>query len=792
MKKLFCFALFLSVHTLLNDVQAQSFPEQECSGALPICRTSITVRPGYPRVPQQPTYPCLGRVESPVWYLLEAAATGDFGFTLTPTDPTDDYDWAVYDISERGCSSIAGGTARILSCNTSPAMGATGPNGMGTSSNVGAGAGQPPFNALIPVQRGGRYALVISHFLRRTFPRGTNSGFTLDFGVTAAGIITAPPADSFRITRAVPITTACGASGLRVTFSEPILCGSVKAAGMSISGFGNVFSDVVEVASEEFGTISENPDPVLSARFDRTFIITPRNRLNRAGLYTLTASGLATACRLSNRASATVEVMPFAPRVDIFGNLLFCGTNGTTLFVANDFETYRWTDSAGTVLSEKSSVTVNRAGTYRVVVTNSGACMATSSATVAVRTNPTLNVAGARAFCDGDCLYLVADAGYDTYEWLDSAGSVVRMGREQCLTLTGLFSVRASGNGCEVLSQPFRLTRIPSPSQVPSVIRRGNLLTASSVPDTSFYIEWRRRIGSGRYDYTTVGFGQSYTPLDTGRYVAALFNRSGCWTESAEVVFRPVSASAVLAVGSVSAAQNQLVSIPILLKNAQNLATLNPDSLRVQLRFNARLLFPEDPRIQRFSIDNRDRLVELTLPIQALRGDTLAAFRFRTMLGNTTATVLALQNINTVPPNLGLRATAESGVFMLTNVSTSGSIRLIGGRTTLVISSRPNPIVEIGEMTLNLSSDAFTKVMVSDMYGRVVAILVDGELPQGENRLTFDARALTTGAYTLICQTIPQKKTALSPQSTIFTNAQGFGIANGIPERIATTIMVIR
>jgi hypothetical protein len=131
-------------------------------------------------------------------------------------------------------------------------------------------------------------------------------------------------------------------------------------------------------------------------------------------------------------------------------------------------------------------------------------------------------------------------------------------------------------------------------------------------------------------------------------------------------------------------------------------------------------------------------------------------------------------------------------VFTLTNVSTSGSIRLIGGRTTLTIASRPNPITDVGEITLNLSSDALTKVMVSDMYGRVVAVLVDGELPQGENHLTFDAGALPTGAYTLICQTIPQKNTALTPQSTMFTNAQSSGITDGIPERIATTIMVIR
>ena len=755
----FCAVLFF-IATAQTLAQNQSpLPEQRCEGALPLCPQPIVLSAGYPAIQPPQRLPALGVVEFPVWYTLEAAADGSFGFILAPNDPNDDYDWAMYDVTERGCEAV--GQMRPIAFNLSGRRGNTGANPIGPTSEIGSGTNAPAFTSLVPMRAGRVYKLLV-FFVPRQNPRGTNGGYSLDCGFTSRGVIR--ERSTLTIQETVPIPGTCGIGALRVTFSEPLACSSVQPRDLALQGLQiRGFSDV---RSNLFGAISGT-----SRGFDRTYIFTLGAPVTEGGRYTLALAGtVSTACNTYNQGDTTIALEVEPSRVAVSGTPFFCAGNTTTLSVPNEFESYRWTNAVGEVVSEKSSATIGQAGTYTVEV-RSGDCRASSRATVRLRENLTVQVSGATDFCEDDCGYRVVEEGFELYEWLDAANRIIARRRDLCISTPGTYRVRASINGCEALSAPFVMRKFSIPTTQPRITRRGNAFSVINPPTgnpqaDSLRIEWRRLTGDGRFDFVRVGFDSLLVPTDTGRFTAAFVNSVGCWTNASPLPFTPILASAALAVGTASGAQNTLVRIPILLKGAENLAAMGVDSFRVSLRSNARLLFPEDARIRRYTVEDNVRLTQLTVPTQALRGDTLGVFTFRAMLGNTSATLLSLQDLNTVPPNLGLRMTATNGLFTLTGIATEGTVRLVGRRgTTVALRVQPNPVFDNATIVAKVdapsdkdSSSISTfseevKIILTDILGQERQTVYSGVLQAGEHSLRLSVGALPMGTYLLLAQT---------------------------------------
>jgi hypothetical protein len=110
--------------------------QQDCGGAIPLCESPI-----YQPIPYSgnngsnivPVSSCLlTGEENSTWYIFNAQTAGNFNFTLYPDDFNDNFNFAVYDISNTGCSGIASGLSPEISCNyssnTSTWLGQTGIN----------------------------------------------------------------------------------------------------------------------------------------------------------------------------------------------------------------------------------------------------------------------------------------------------------------------------------------------------------------------------------------------------------------------------------------------------------------------------------------------------------------------------------------------------------------------------------------------------------------------------------------------------------------------------------------
>ncbi|MEM7371288.1 MAG: gliding motility-associated C-terminal domain-containing protein [Bacteroidota bacterium] len=215
----------LLIALLIGGTSLAQIPSnQDCDGSIPVCQdiyfqaNSFSGSGNYPNEING-ALSCLFTGEfNSVWYTFTVQTSGDVCFTIIPNNSGDDYDWAVFNLTNANCGDIATDSSLEVSCNYDPLGGnpQTGPNGM-------AGLG---FEPCIPVLAGETYAVNLSNFT------ASADGYTLDFSASSAVILdTIPPQIDSVFT---PI--ACGSSSLDIQFSENILCNTVSAGDFTLVG----------------------------------------------------------------------------------------------------------------------------------------------------------------------------------------------------------------------------------------------------------------------------------------------------------------------------------------------------------------------------------------------------------------------------------------------------------------------------------------------------------------------------------------------------------------------------
>ncbi len=65
----------------------------------------------------------------------------------------------------------------------------------------------------------------------------------------------------------------------------------------------------------------------------------------------------------------------------------------------------------------------------------------------------------------------------------------------------------------------------------------------------------------------------------------------------------------------------------------------------------------------------------------------------------------------------------------------------------------PNPVTGASSIAFNLSAPCYVRLSLFDVAGRLVDVLVDRELPSGENSAVVDAAGLPPGVYLLRLET---------------------------------------
>lgn len=423
---------------------------QNCIGAIPVCQNVFCQEYAFSGVGSvtgeiTPGISCLASGEkNDAWYIFTVQQSGNVNFLITPNTLTDDYDWALYNLTDANCSQIPTTASLQVSCNYSGTDGTTGPNG--GSTNTSQGSGGTPYNAVVPVLAGETYVLNVSNYT------SSNAGYVLDFSASTAVIFdNVPPALDL-----ITSTQSCGSTSISIRFTEQVLCSSVQACDFTVTGPGGPYT-VTGVTG---------PGCTGSGTQGAEFTVTISPALSSAGNFNL---NLVSGCGWVEDLCGNVAVdgsLPFTiigPTSSMTQTNVLCygastGTATVTVAGGSPNYTYDWSHLAPiTNASASNTVTGLSAtpGVYSVTVTSNGGCTTTSSVTITQAPQITIALTPSPETCSGandGSIAITVTGGTANYNYT-CTGQSNQNNKPATYTYTGLASGSytisvTDANGC--------------------------------------------------------------------------------------------------------------------------------------------------------------------------------------------------------------------------------------------------------------------------------------------------------------------------------------------------------
>lgn len=434
----------------------------DCFNAIPVCQgvyNEANSPPGEGNLTNEinSSISCLGGGEvNGQWYTFSVQNSGQFCFSIIPNNLSNDYDWAVFNLTNADCADIYTNASLEVSCNFSGMSGVTGANGSSGYQN----------EPCIQVLAGQTYALYVSNWSQSPY------GYTLNMqvpGTTASIFDGTPPS-------VVAIDPGCSRTTFTVSFSEYILCSSAQASDFQITGPGGPYiptalTSVVCAAggeqTDEF-VLSVTPEldgvgpfqVVLVGQVEDLCnnynVVNSSFTFNMPAEFLLTAQSTPTGCLQAQTGTVT----------------------GTT---TGGQAPYTYNLNGGSTQINNGTYSGLGTGTYTIGVTDAHGCTTSTTAQVSILTNFSSTVQTTNVNCaghaDGEATVYTSGTGTGwNYTWRDQNNAVVR----QTLNANTDVLVAGPGNYTVVVQEvvagqacsdtlsftltepaPFVLTRIP-------------------------------------------------------------------------------------------------------------------------------------------------------------------------------------------------------------------------------------------------------------------------------------------------------------------------------------------
>jgi gliding motility-associated-like protein len=212
---------------------AQSTPctilGQNPQTAFPVCGTSVFHMDTVPICGQRKVATfCIDDTlytdKNPFWYKFTCFQSGKLAFFITPSIPSEDYDWQIFDFTGKNPQDVYTDTSMFVVCSWSGIPGVTGAceDSGGVNLIECEGQFQNRFTRMPDLVAGHNYLLLVSHF------EDTQFGYDLSFGGpgnTAVITDTLPP-HMFTASRAT-----CDGTKILVKLNKKMKCSSLMADG---------------------------------------------------------------------------------------------------------------------------------------------------------------------------------------------------------------------------------------------------------------------------------------------------------------------------------------------------------------------------------------------------------------------------------------------------------------------------------------------------------------------------------------------------------------------------------
>jgi hypothetical protein len=494
---------------------AQTPTVQDCMGAIPVCQNiyvEINSYSGSGNYPHEIFNPsgncqqdcpgsCLDGEQNSVWYIFTVQVSGNLRLLIDPVG-NDDYDWAVYDLTDLRCSDIYSSYSLMQkSCNAygQAPDGNTGINtAMGGTSNCNACGPTNLWNKDLPVLEGRTYVLVIENW------SGTNDGFTLDFSASTASIF-----DNVRpeLTTVLADQITCGTTEVIVDFSENVMCESVDPSDFIFDGPGGPYT-VLDAQGEAClvgGTMEKRYTLIInrpvSIDGDYSVQLVPMNFVYDA------CNNFA----LGNTIIFNVDLG--APVINVFGmdiNMATCGlSNGSITgiqIIGTPPYTYLWTDEAGNTVGTDLDLLNVPSGDYFLRVSDSHTCESIGGPYFVDQTgqpqvdDAAVVITGAHWGANDGSITGLDISGTEplVYQWTDDLGNPVGTDPDLLNIYSGNYYLMVTDvYGCDTLAGPYFVQQIGGPLGVqaaahPPAICAGE---SSQLVATAFG-------GTGTYSFT--------------------------------------------------------------------------------------------------------------------------------------------------------------------------------------------------------------------------------------------------------------------------------------------------
>jgi gliding motility-associated-like protein len=437
-------------------------PEQNCANGIPVCQQTYSQANSYTGhgTIQEVSNTCLLTQETnSVWYIFTVQNSGTFTFLLNTSN---DYDYALYDITSIGCAGVPSATP--IRCNFSATYGSTGLTLPTAGGSLSYNASQAPTMPGINVTAGQTFALIVDNF------SANSNGYNITFGGTAQIFDNTPPT-------LTALSISCNSNYFNVNFSESVLCSSIATDGSDFTITGPSGNVPVTSVSGNLCSSGASTANFATVNFNNAGLVT--------GTYTVSVTNgtdgntMLDKCGNVMLATQTATFQYLGALSISATNTLVCSGGATTLSVTiaggtPAGVTYAWAPVGGSGSSITVNPTVNN--TYLATVTYGG-CSSTVSQVIIVGLPPVVYVTPANASLCSGTTNLVASATMGgspcvscNYTWSGSSTQVDNAVASSTITGAGAgsYSVTvSSNNGCAGNTAVSNVS-IVSPASLPS------------------------------------------------------------------------------------------------------------------------------------------------------------------------------------------------------------------------------------------------------------------------------------------------------------------------------------
>jgi len=534
----------------------------DCLGAIPVCEayyfqplTSSGVG-NYPNevgTGQDCPYDCLWGEANSTWYIFTVQTSGMLSFIITPVDPNDDYDWALYNLTLMRCEDIVPHMATVTaSCNSAGGVGLHGATGAYNGADDCAGGGNlngnTQWNANIPVEEGETYVLYISDWTQ------SPTGYSLDLSPSTAVIFDDVPPHIQNVDESS--VSGCDDAEIEITFSENITCAGITPYLFDIEGPGGPYQ-----VTEVFG-----PACSVGGEMEKDFTLTVDHPFTSNGTYTLYMSagcpGVQDAC--GNVAPPDTIMFTLnlgGPEVDESGLVIHHATCGMDNGSISGLEingqtdlTYIWKDSQGAVVGNEPDIFDIPAENYTLeiydlndCVTYAGPYAVTEQGAPEIDDDNMVITPSNYGVNNGSITGIIVNTSYniDSYTWRDDQGNTTGTDLDLTGVPSGYYDLTVvDENTCESHAGPYFVGELGGPLSAnpladPDEICKGETITLS--PGAGG--------GSGSYEYTWTsdppGFNSSLenpvvSPQVSTTYHVSVFDGYSSVSGSVDVIVHPL------------------------------------------------------------------------------------------------------------------------------------------------------------------------------------------------------------------------------------------------------------